>query len=83
MDIDFQLKRIAALPAPDLVRVDGADLAQRAQVDTRQARMVIGSVMVAALAIGFASGLEPSIRPDAPLVPFGPPAALTPLAVLG
>lgn len=81
MELDEHLGRLGALPLPDLGAIDGAELARRAEATAREGRMIVGSVLVAALVMGFA--LQPAPRGDGPILPFGPPAALTPLVLLG
>lgn len=83
MNQDTQIERIAALPTPDLSGIDGAALAMQANAAARQSRVIIGSALVAALSIGVAGGLQSPARAEAPLVPFGVPAALTPLIAMG
>lgn len=83
MDLDKHLAKLAALPVPDLSSVHGAALSHRALARARQSRALTGSALSLALGIGVIGGLQTPARAQADLVPFGPPASLTPLIALG
>jgi hypothetical protein len=83
MDLDANLVRLARLPVPDLSGIDGGRLAQRAQVDTKQTRAMLGLGLAASLGRGVVSGFQAPAQAEVPLAAFGPSASLTPLITLG
>ena len=83
MELDDYLDRLKAEPIPDLSGIDGVQLAMRAGREQRQGRMMLTTAAVAALMIGVAGSLPAPRTASAPVVPFGPPASLVPLAQIG
>ncbi|MEQ5786937.1 hypothetical protein J3454_03430 [Erythrobacter sp. NFXS35] len=83
MDIDDRVLLLgAAAVHPDLVKIDGAAIADRALREQRETRLATGLALVAALGVGLVSGIAPGREEGSAAMPFGPPVALTPLIAL-
>lgn len=83
MELDDCLERLNAQPIPDLSGIDGMELATRARRERRQGRTMLATAGVAAMMIGVAGGVPGRDATAASVVPFGPPASLAPLVLLG
>lgn len=83
MDLDGNLARLAAVPLPDLSKIDGGALAVRARAEARQAHGTLAAAMAVSLGIGIMGGLQAPAQAEAPLAAFGPSPDLTPLIALG